>query len=115
MDRELSISRPEPAPGTRWPLVRRFLGRVLLGAALLHPAATLLARIDWHADLITHFREPALAVTLLAAATLVRRRPRVALALGCLAIWQAGPLWRYAGANPIAPDARSTARIRLLM
>jgi endonuclease/exonuclease/phosphatase (EEP) superfamily protein YafD len=65
--------------------------------------------------LLTHFREPAVAVTLIAAAGLGRRHPRVALALGCLALGQAVPLFHYSGSNPVPPDPRSRERLRVLM
>jgi endonuclease/exonuclease/phosphatase (EEP) superfamily protein YafD len=99
---------------------RRHLGRVaavtsLVALALIHPLATLLARFDWRADLLTHFTMPALLVTLVVLAALVRRQPRIALALGCLALWQAVPLWRYSGSNPVRREERATARLRLLM
>jgi endonuclease/exonuclease/phosphatase (EEP) superfamily protein YafD len=87
----------------------------LVGVALIHPLATVFARLDWRADLITHFTVPALLVTLAAAAILVRRHRRIALGLGLLAVLQAVPLWRYAGSNPVRPDRRSTVRLRLLM
>jgi endonuclease/exonuclease/phosphatase (EEP) superfamily protein YafD len=87
----------------------------LVGVALVHPAATLLGRFDWRADLITHFLEPALAVTLIAAAALLRKHPRIAFGLGCLAIFQALPMFRYQGANPIHSEARSPARLRILL
>jgi endonuclease/exonuclease/phosphatase (EEP) superfamily protein YafD len=87
----------------------------LVGTALIHPAATLLGRLDWRADLITHFLEPALAATLIAVAVLVRKHPRIALALGCLAIPQAIPLFRYSGSNPVPSEAGSTARLRVLL
>jgi endonuclease/exonuclease/phosphatase (EEP) superfamily protein YafD len=83
--------------------------------ALIHPLATLLARVDWRADLLTHFTVPALVVTLVVAAALVRRHRRVALALGCLAVCQAAPLWRYSGSNPVHTEDRGAARLRLLM
>jgi endonuclease/exonuclease/phosphatase (EEP) superfamily protein YafD len=88
---------------------------LVAAAALIHPAASLLGRFDWRADLITHFTGPALAVTVIAAAILVRRHPRLALVLGCLAVSQTMPLWRYAGSNPVLPEPRSPARLRLLM
>jgi endonuclease/exonuclease/phosphatase (EEP) superfamily protein YafD len=83
--------------------------------ALIHPLATLLARLDWHVDLLTHFTLPALAITLVVAAALARRHPRLALVLGCLAVWQVEPFWRYAGSNPVRPDGHGRARLRLLM
>src|SRR4051794_17179767 len=82
----------------------------LTGLALIHPLATMLARLDWRADLITHFTVPALTVTLIAAAGLVRRHPRVALMLGCLAVFQAVPLFRYTGASPVRADPRTPDR-----
>jgi endonuclease/exonuclease/phosphatase (EEP) superfamily protein YafD len=99
---------------------RRHLGRValvtsLVALALIHPLATVLARFDWRADLLTHFTLPALVLTLVVAAALVRRHPRIALALGCLALWQGVPLWRYSGSNPVRAEERAAARLRLLM
>ena len=91
------------------------LEAALVGAALAHPLATLLARYDWRADLLTHFVGPALVVTLIAAAALVRRHRRIAIALGCLAILQAVPLFRYAGSNPVRPAPRAKERLRVLM
>lgn len=87
----------------------------LTGLALIHPLATSLARLDWRADLITHFTVPALTVTLIAAAGLFRRHPRLALVLGCLAVLQAAPLFRYTGASPVQPDPRARHRLRILM
>jgi endonuclease/exonuclease/phosphatase (EEP) superfamily protein YafD len=98
---------------------RRF-GRValaagLMGIVLIHPLATLLARFDWRADLVTHFTVPALTVTLIVAAGLLRRHPRLALGLACLAVVQAAPLFRYMGSSPVQPDPRASPRLRLLM
>jgi endonuclease/exonuclease/phosphatase (EEP) superfamily protein YafD len=115
MDSEYPVPRIEPACDTRRRFLRNALEAGLVGAALIHPAATLLGRLDWRADLITHFREPALAVTLIAVAGLARRHPRIALVLGCLAILQVAPMFRYAGSSPILPDARSPVRLRVLM
>jgi endonuclease/exonuclease/phosphatase (EEP) superfamily protein YafD len=99
---------------------RRHFGRValvtsLVALALIHPVATILARFDWRADVLTHFTVPALAVTLAVAAGLIRRHPRIALALLCLALWQGVPLWRYSGSNPVRADERAAARLRLLV
>jgi endonuclease/exonuclease/phosphatase (EEP) superfamily protein YafD len=98
---------------------RRF-GRValeagLVGIALFHPLAALLARLDWRADLVTHFTLPALTVTLIAAAGLLRGHPRLAFGLSCLAIWQAAPLFRYTAPSPVRPDPRAPLRLRVLM
>jgi endonuclease/exonuclease/phosphatase (EEP) superfamily protein YafD len=115
MGSELPVPSAETAAPQRPRLGRILLVSGLAGSALIHPAATLLARLDWRADLITHFLEPALAVTLVAVATLFRRHPRIALGLGCLAILQTLPLIRYLGTNPIQPEARSPARLRVLL
>jgi endonuclease/exonuclease/phosphatase (EEP) superfamily protein YafD len=100
---------------TRRPWRRIVFPAILVGAALVHPLATVLARLDWRADLITHFTVPAMTVTLAAAAGLVRRHRRLAIGLIGVACWQALPLVRYLGANPVPPDGRSPARLRLLM
>jgi endonuclease/exonuclease/phosphatase (EEP) superfamily protein YafD len=107
------LGDPVPRPGRRLLRVAFLAG--LLGAALVHPVATLLGRYDWRVDLITHFDVPALVVTVLAGAGLVRWYPRVALVLGCLALAQAAPLFRYAGSNPVPPDERAPQQLRILM
>jgi endonuclease/exonuclease/phosphatase (EEP) superfamily protein YafD len=94
---------------------RAALVAAMAGSALIHPLATLLARIDWRADLITHFTLPALAVTLAAGAALIRRHPQLALCLGCLAVLQAAPLFRYMGPIPVRSDPRAPERLRVLM
>ena len=67
----------------------RRLARALAAASLVHPLATGLARLDWRADLLAHFREPALLASLAAAASMAAlRRPAAAVALGLLAAWQ---------------------------
>jgi endonuclease/exonuclease/phosphatase (EEP) superfamily protein YafD len=114
-DSERPAAPVEPASDTRGRLGRLAFVAGLVGAALVHPIATLLARLDWRADLITHFREPALAVTLIAAVVLMRKHTRVALSLVCLAVVQAAPLVRYAGPNPIRPVENTPLRLRVLM
>lgn len=95
---------------------RRLILPLLGIAALVHPAATLAARWDWRADLLTHFQEPALIVSLLAVAALVRTRRRgAAAALAALALLQAGAVLRYDGFNPVPPDPRSADRLRVVM
>ena len=98
---------------------RRFIGRVVLAlltaAALVHPLATLLGRWSWRADLFAHFQIPGLAVTLAALVASARRHGWLAVVLAILAVLQAIPLFRYAGPNPVPPDPRSTARLRILM
>jgi endonuclease/exonuclease/phosphatase (EEP) superfamily protein YafD len=95
-------------------LAARGAARALAAMALVHPAATLLARWDWRADLLTHFPEPALVVTLVAAAAAVAarwRKPATGLVL--LAAAQAIPLLRFQGPNPV-PPASSSGRLKVL-
>src|SRR5437764_460502 len=106
---------PDVALAPRRRLLDVALVAVLLGAALLHPLTTLLGRYDWRADLITHFPGPALVVTLTVTALLIRKRPRMAVVVGCLAVVQSLSLWRYASPNPVPPDPRSPQRLRILM
>jgi endonuclease/exonuclease/phosphatase (EEP) superfamily protein YafD len=88
---------------------------VLAALALVHPLATLLARHDWRLDLVTHFQEPALAITLLALIAALWRHRRLAICLGLLAATQLAPVLRYAGSNPVAADVRSNERLRVVM
>ena len=115
MASELSPSHTEPARVRRWRVVRKIVVMAVMVSALVHPAATWLGRLDWRADLITHFPEPALALTVLAVVLLGRGHPRIALAFGCLAIVQAVPLFRYAGSNPVQAERRAPPRLRLLL
>src|SRR5262245_11411207 len=73
-----------PAVGRQrlWRFLRAALRPGLVGAAAVYPLATVLARWDWHADVLTPFEIPALAITLLAMIASVRRRH----------FWLAGPL-----------------------
>jgi len=111
----------EESSATSEPAVRpcRSVGAVLktvcVLAALVHPVAALLSRYDWFADLFSHFQEPALAASVLAAAVTARRHRRLALALAVLAALQVPPLFRYSGANPVPPDPRAPARLRVLV
>ena len=100
------------------PVIRRIVAKLpalLALLALVHPLARVLARWDWRLDLLTHFQEAALAVTILAAAAmLLTRRRRVAVALLALAAFQVEPVVRYSFRNPVAPRAKAP-RLRLLM
>jgi endonuclease/exonuclease/phosphatase (EEP) superfamily protein YafD len=82
--------------------------------ALVHPLAILCARLNWRIDLFTHFQEPALALTLLAALTALRERRKLAACLALLAVTQVAPLVRYSGRNPVPPDADSQERLRIV-
>ena len=99
---------------------RRF-GRVALvagltGLALIHPLATFLARFDWHADLVTHFTVPALAVTLIAAAGLVRRHAWLALGPGVPGDRASGaPVPLLVGEPGPVRSAGRRLRLRVLM
>jgi len=86
-----------------------------LVAALVHPFAAALSRHFWLADLLSHFQEPALLVTLLALALTIAGNRRLALGLALLAAFQVVPLVRYSGANPVPADPRSPDRLRVLM
>ena len=101
----------------RW--VRRVARRspILLAlAALVHPLARLAARWDWRLDLLTHFQEPALAATILAAAAmLAAKRPRPAVALLALAAFQAPPVFRFLLPNPVPAASSQSPRLRILM
>ena len=107
----------------RWDWFNRFdgvkklvkpLAWTLAPASLIHPLAYWLAWIDWRADLITHFREPALAVSLVGSLALISRSRRLALGLGLLALWQAWGLTLCYWPNPVPPQARSRERLRVL-
>lgn len=86
-----------------------------VGAALVHPLATLAGRYDWRMDLLTHFQGAALLATALALAIVLRPRPRMALVLAGLLAFQIVPLVRYQGRNPVKADPRSRERLRILM
>lgn len=114
MESERDGSPEAPAPGPergRWP---RWIVPVAAAAALLHPAACLVGRWDWRADLITHFQGPALAATIVAVAAAARPRPRLALALAALGVYQAWPMFRYDVGNPVAPDPDLRTPLRIL-
>jgi endonuclease/exonuclease/phosphatase (EEP) superfamily protein YafD len=110
-------NRPTIGPPRREGLARklaRALGWSLAAAAAVHPLAVAFARLDWRADLLVHFREPALVVSLLAAAAMARIRRPVAVGVGLLALWQAWGLSACWWPNPVLPDGGSAARLRVL-
>jgi endonuclease/exonuclease/phosphatase (EEP) superfamily protein YafD len=122
MTSDLSASQPQPdrtepptSRGHAWRIVGRAAVVFLTAGALVHPAATLLSRSSWQAELLCHFQLLGLTVTLTALAATVWQQRRVAVALAVLAVLQAIPLFRYMGPNPVPPDPRSSARLRLLM
>lgn len=92
----------------------RAIPPVLLAFALVHPIARALASRDWRLDLISHFQEPALALTLAAALALRVSRRRGAFALLILAAFQSGPVLRYDLPNPVRAEA-TAPRLRILM
>ncbi len=109
---------PPPPRGPRPPRGRAAWAAVKVAAvalSLVHPACVLLSRHSWLADLVSHFREPALAATVLACLVMARGHRRIALALAVLAAFQVPPLLRYGGPNPVRPDPDSPARVRLLL
>jgi len=110
----MTSTTPEARP-------RRFRPGIWLRAAALtavavHPAASLASRWSWPGDLLSHFQEPALALTVAVALALLLRRPRwLAAPLLALAVFQAVPLVRYSGANPRPADPDRPHRLRILM
>ncbi len=105
---------PEPNPARPRRRARR-ASALLAGLALIHPAASLAARLDWRLDLVTHFYVAAWLATVCALAALALARRRwLAVAFGVLAVWQVGIVIRYWGANPVRPAATSP-RLRLLV
>jgi endonuclease/exonuclease/phosphatase (EEP) superfamily protein YafD len=86
----------------------------LAAGSLVHPLATSLALLDWRADLLTTFREPALALSLVAAASMARIRRVVAVGIGLLALWQAWGLSTCYRPNPVPPDSQDPARLRII-
>ena len=93
----------------------RPLAWALAAASLAHPLATWLARFDWRADLIAHFREPAMAASLAAAGSMATIRRPVAVGLGVLALWQGWGLFQCSWPNPVPPGPRPPARLRVLL
>ena len=110
MDTEIVDSPPTGTPSRR-----RWIAGAIVGLALVHPIASLLSGLDWRADLLSHFQEPAVLVSLLAFGVLIRRRPRLAVVFAALAVLQAGNSLRYEWSNPVPPDPASSERLRFLV
>jgi endonuclease/exonuclease/phosphatase (EEP) superfamily protein YafD len=92
------------------------LPALLTLAALIHPLALVFGRLDWRIDLLTHFSEPALAVTLVALGVVAWRRWRwLAMGLAGLAALQGFAVLRNEWGHPVEPDPRSPAWLRILM
>ena len=107
-------NEPQPAPRRSG----RFFACVWgasVAAALVQPAAWLLSRSSWTADLICHFREPALVATLFSLAASAKTHRRFASALAVLAFAQAWPLLAYWGPNPVPADPAAPERFRVLL
>ena len=94
---------------------RRWFLACCTGLALVAPTAWVLARWSSIADLVCHFQEPALGVTLLALTLAALQKRRIALGLIALAAWQIFPLLRYGGDNRVPAEPKSPERLRILM
>lgn len=115
-----SVSARAPTGARRpWKLLRGAVLTALVAVAAVHPLATVLARWDWRADVLTPFGLPALAVTLLALLTLaigpLRGRRWLMGPLVALAAWQVFGVLRNYGPNPVAPDPARPVRLRILV
>ena len=115
MTTELRDAASLRGPSRAWRWIVRSAQVASVTAALVHPAASLLGRTSWIADLISHFQEPALAASVLASVLVLRRFPRLGFALLLLAAWQLVPLVRYSGSNPVPPDPASSSRLKILV
>ncbi len=92
----------------------RFVARVSLCVAAIHPLATLGARYGRLCDLLSHFEFPALLATVVALVASLFARARIAaVALALLAAYQLEPLVRYEFARrvPAAPGDRPPLRV----
>ena len=87
----------------------------LAAVALIQPTAALTATLDWRADLLAHFREPALLASVVAGLAWLRARRALALAFGLLALAQGWGLARCEWPDPVGRDPGSTARLRVLI
>ena len=103
------------SPTHRLPLAFTILQAVLLVAALVHPVAALLSRRLWLADLVSHFQEPALLISLLACGALIANHRRLAFALSLLILFQLTTLLHESLYNPVPPHPHSSSRLRILL
>lgn len=99
------LTQPPRRPRWRW---------LLVAPALAHPSAQIAARWDWRADFLSHLQLPALVVTVVVIAALVRRDRRLASVLAVLAAVQAWPFVRCYLPNPVPPASEARDRIRVL-
>jgi len=111
---------PEPlakTPASNRPVRRRYWVVIpLFTAALVHPLAQAAARLNWRFDLISHFQEPALALTLLGlVAALWFRTKNFAALLLALSIYQILPLTAVWRPNPVPASTATGKPARILM
>lgn len=125
----MAIADPSPTtPTTSTPLIRtrppargrRGLALALAASlpALVHPAARLMARSDWRADLLTHFQVPALAASIVGAVAMgtLGRNRWASATLAALAVSQAMAVLKYdLSGNPALPAPGNPPRLRVLM
>jgi endonuclease/exonuclease/phosphatase (EEP) superfamily protein YafD len=109
------LSSADSPRARRLATLRRTLPWLLTAAALVHPLASLLARYDWRADLLTHFQEPAFAVSICAVIALAWRHRILAVAFAVLALFQLLALMRYEGRNPVPADPYGLSRLHIVM
>lgn len=110
---------PEPIATESAAVDRRTRRRLLtVGCVILvliHPLAKLTARLNWRIDLLTHFQEPALGLTILCLfAAMATRARRLAVFLALLGLYQIVPLTAVWRANPVRP-APGSKPVRILM
>jgi endonuclease/exonuclease/phosphatase (EEP) superfamily protein YafD len=104
-----------PGPSISVRIVRRLVIVACVCAALVHPTAAALSRWSWQADLICHFQELALVVSIVVLVVIFSLNRRVAAGMALLAAFQVGPVVRYEGTNPVPPAGGSPERLRILL
>jgi endonuclease/exonuclease/phosphatase (EEP) superfamily protein YafD len=107
-----------PATPPRPAMVRKLFrpaAWTLAIVALVQPIATWAAWSDGKAELVSHFREPAMVASVLASVAMARVRRWLAVGLGLVALCQGIDLSRYEWSNPVRPDPGSPERLRVLM